>query len=577
MLLIPLLFLQPAITQEIKLECLDEGPGILPFKLGPTKLVSHYHSFVQLVSFQDLRDKINSVRTQLDDVAPKIHSKTNSLLEPHISFLRNKVDSVSQQLETFEIKRTKRGILDGLGSIVKSITGNLDYTDALRYDQALKIIQNNEDKLNNEINTHVSVSKDWMTQYSKVIDSIVENQNKLEILVRNISEADATRDNDLIKYAHLAQVLVILSDNIDSVSREVYGLENILAFIKMKIAHHSILSIEAIRHIISRLNKIYSSEEIVKVDMREYYDIVKLGYYYTDSNIVIVLKFPIVLTPLYELYKLAIIPNRYNQILSPNTPYLAIHQKDFRYIEAECPKTSKLYLCEENRNLQSKIPDDCIQQLITLQHTSTTCHPVNVSIENPAYEQLDERHYSIIFPKPTKLRLSCEQDLYKTLQGSFLAIIPQRCYLETEEFTLSNAHDHLEGQAMKLMDIPKNETTISSRASTIKLNSINLHHLHTANTKILMQQPSQPLEDNDHSFLYHTTIPLYTIILSIGGFITGILLYYKCYLKHIKNSMKTTTEEDQPELKRVYAIPSTTRINPKELPAQFTTKVINSR
>jgi hypothetical protein len=576
MFLISLPFLQLAVMQEIKLECLDDGPGILPFKIGSAKLFSHYHSFVQPISLRDLRDRINSVSIQLESVTPELHTKTNSLLKPHITFLKNKIEGVSHQLETFEKKRTRRGILDALGSIIKSITGNLDYTDALIYNQALKNIKNNENRLNNEINSHISVSKDWMIQYSKVIDTIVDNQRKLEILVKNVSEADATKDNDLIKYAHLAQVLVILSDNMDLVYQEVSKLENILAFIKISIAHHSLLSIDTIDFIINRLDNLYGTERTVKLDYREYYDIVKLGYYYTEDSIVIVLKFPIVLPPLYDYYKLAIIPNRYNKILSPITPYLVIHQKDFRYIEAECPKTSKLYLCEENPHLQSKTPDDCIQKLITTQRSPATCHSVNISVENPAYELLDERHYSIIFPKPTKVHLSCEQDLYKTLQGSFLAIIAQKCYLETEAFTLLNVNDHLKGQALKLMDISKTEIATPSWTPTIKLNSINLSHLHTTNSKISLQQPVPAPDDSTNYFLYHTTIPIYTIIISTGGLITGLVLYRYLYQKRTRN-MEITSKDTQPELQRVYAVPLTTRKPAVEPPAQFTTKVFNSR
>jgi hypothetical protein len=106
-----------------------------------------------------------------------------------------------------------------------------------------------------------------------------------------------------------------------------------------------------------------------------------------------------------------------------------------------------------NPHVQNKTPDECIQQLIVTQRSPATCHSVNISVKIPAYELLDARHYSIIFPKPTKVHLSCEQDLYKTLQSSFLVIIPQKCYLETEEFTLLNVNDHLKGQALKLKGI----------------------------------------------------------------------------------------------------------------------------
>lgn len=80
------------------------------------------------------------------------------------------------QLETFEANRARRGLVDGLGSVIKSVTGNLDYTDAMHYNQALKPLQDNQNDLIHEF--HISLTKNWTNQYSRVIDSMVDKQNQ---------------------------------------------------------------------------------------------------------------------------------------------------------------------------------------------------------------------------------------------------------------------------------------------------------------------------------------------------------------------------------------------------------------
>ncbi|KOB52050.1 Uncharacterized protein OBRU01_26605, partial [Operophtera brumata] len=118
----------------------------------------------------------------------------------------------------------------------------------------------------------------------------------------------------------------------------------------------------------------------------------------------------------------------------------------------------------------------------------------------------------ISFPVSTKVHLSCGQDLYKTLQGSYLAVIPQNCFLETPEFTISNTNDRLKGQALnlKIIDLPSDDFVTSSSAPAFKLNSINLNHLHGTNKEISLQSPL-PLRSNIDYGLYHTTIPMYVI------------------------------------------------------------------
>lgn len=152
--------LQGTDSKEIRLESLDDGPGLLPFKLGPTRIVTHCHSFIQDINLSDLQYKIVLVRQQLDDIMPDLTNKTTNLYEPHIDYLKYKIENIFEQLQTFRINRTKRGLIDGLGSVIKSISGNLDYTDALRYDNVLKTLQENENKLVTELNSHISLSKE---------------------------------------------------------------------------------------------------------------------------------------------------------------------------------------------------------------------------------------------------------------------------------------------------------------------------------------------------------------------------------------------------------------------------------
>lgn len=560
-----LLLLQQTYAQDVKIESLDDGPGILPFKLGPTRITSHYHSFLQYIDLQELQNKITSVQTQIHDISPDLNNKTLDLFEPHINYLKDKLQSTFDQLQTFKTKREKRGLIDGLGSVIKSLTGNLDYTDAQRYDNALKLLKDNENEIVTELNNHISLSKDWTEQYTKIIKSISDNQDKIEILLNKIKVSDITRDNDLIKYAHLAQVFIILTDNVESVSQEINKLQDALAFIKIKSMHHSILSLDSLRTMIDRLIVLYNKNSIIDLDTREYYDIIGISSFYSDNKVVIVYKFPLVLPQEFSMFKLSIIPNKYNQVLIPPHPFLVIHKKDARYIVAECPKLSKGYLCEEEKNIQISTSKDCIQQLIITQQREDTCQPTSVSLEKTALEQLDDQHYTIYFPNTTKVHLSCGQDLYNSLQGSFLISIPHSCYIETPDFIISNSEDHLKGHPIKIMNIPTERPTIQPLTSSLKLNTIRLEHLQAANLKVSQQQLLN-LTDENRS-LYHTTIPIYTIILAAFGLIIGI-----AYRRYKFQQMNTTEEstEDTTEIQGVYAVPKERRV---ETPAQFTTRL----
>lgn len=127
------------LAHEIRLESLDNGPGILPFKLGNARLITHYHTFLQFIELTDIKDRLDSVDSQLKLFETKLINDTYLIYELQIHYLSGKINKIRNQLSTLEPNnfRSKRGLVDGLGSLVKSITGNLDHTDAEKYNNAI--------------------------------------------------------------------------------------------------------------------------------------------------------------------------------------------------------------------------------------------------------------------------------------------------------------------------------------------------------------------------------------------------------------------------------------------------------
>lgn len=529
---------------------------------------------MNVIDLEIINSKINLVKSQLYNLKPQLTNKTSSLYEPHVEYLRTKLARLADLIQSFEHNRNKRGLIDGLGSIIKSISGNLDSTDAIKYNNAIKVLQNNEHKLESELIQQISLSKEWTLQNSHILDNITKNQEEIHKVLKLIISSESNRDTDLVKYAHMAQYLLILSDNIDSLSEEFHKLENTLAFIRASSTPHSILRISELIDMLGKLRVLYFKDEILDIDLRNYYDVMKTGYYYASNKIVIAIKIPIAYQNTYSLYRLSIIPNKNNLILIPTLPFIAISGKDSMYIETECPKVNEWYLCQEDSRHSLYKEQDCIQHLIVNQELSPTCNPTRITLKRTALEQLDDAHYTINFPNTTRVKISCGQEQYKSLQGSFLVTIPAKCYLQTPDITISNSNDHLKGHPIKITEIPTYENSAQNEEITIQLNSIDLEKLHAANMNI-MSQHTMKLDDSADSSIYHTTIPIY-VILSVAtiAIIIGLVIR-RVRSRHLKNP---DTEEVNIG---IYAeIPKTRRINPHQIkvdhcsiPATLSTKV----
>lgn len=152
----------------------------------------------------------------------------------------------------------------------------------------------------------------------------------------------------------------------------------------------------------------------MNISFKEYFDIVKLGYYCNSRNLVLVFKIPVVLPHTYDLYKLSVVPNRDDKVLFPSYPLLAIHDKDFMYIEAECPKSSQYYLCEDSINQHYNSQGDCIHRLTSTQQVDISRQFIVAKLKGEDVKALYNRHYVASCPAPTTIWLSCTDTQHST-------------------------------------------------------------------------------------------------------------------------------------------------------------------
>lgn len=550
-------------ASEIRLEQLDNGPGLLPFKLGPTKLITQYHSFIQYIELTDIENQLDSIYSQINNFRTQLNNYTLPVFELQIDYLNTKLIKITSQLKSLEPNRIKRGLVDGLGSFIKSITGNLDQSDAEKYNKAIKMLENNNEKLITEINSHISLNKEWTSQYTQIISNIVDNQQKINETLNLILDKNNLSE---IRFAKFAQLLAIITENVDDLYLELVRLENTLAFIRASSTHHSMLSIDNLEKMIIRLKNIYNDNKIVDADLRDYYNIIKPGSYFIDKRIVVIFKFPIISPNDFDLYRLAIVPNKAHQTFIPPYPLMATDGRLFMYMEAECPKFSRYLLCEETTNHLLREQPDCIQNIVINQALDESCRPMTISFTKEAMEQLDERHYTLVFPQPTKVELRCDRQEFVSLLGSYLATIPADCSLRTNEMIITNINDEIRGQPLKITEVSNDYNLKPGESPHITLNTINLKSLHHLEDRILVQTPIQ-LDHIDTAPLYHTTIPLYLIIL--GAAVLALSITLQRYMQRKKT--RGTAEGKGKE--HIYAVPEET-IAQEPVPATFSLKVL---
>lgn len=518
----------PLTLDAIRLDDLSDGPGILPFKLGSTKIISHDHTFLQEIDIDMISRQIDILQVQLTDLSNKLSNKNYSIFRHQILHLFNKLNKTALELETFEPRRAKRGLFNPLGSFIKSISGNLDNEDALRFENALNILQNNDQDISLKFNKHISLYKEMTLQQTQILNNLTSNQGKLYKAI-NLISSTVLSDKDLIlQFSQISQLFSIVSENVQELSFEINRISNIIAFSRTNVMHHSILSVGNLRSMLSKLKELYNPSSLLNLDIRFYYDLISLGSYFIDKKIVIVLKFPIMSLQSYDLYKLCPVPNKKSEVILPPFPYMASNSQEFAYMEAECPKIDTWYICKQQLGHQIRTHSDCVFNLIYHQHTAD-CHPTSISLLKEALLELDSQHYVLSLPSEIRIKSSCRQENYEILKGSYLATIPRNCSIRTPEFTIVNSDDKSRGQPVEIMTFPESIPMSADSKKQLphyNFTTTDLNKLHNIQHQVLMDPPVD-INSENLSSLYHTTIPTYVIVLLSALALFSLAYYMK--------------------------------------------------
>lgn len=195
-------------AQQIQVQNLDSNPGILPFKLGEVSLKTATHTFLHYIDMNEINKQVLETNKHYDDLKLLIDQFSDDI--NRITLL-NTCNSLNYELKLVNYKirslmpnlRTKRGLINPLGSLVKFISGNLDQQDAEEIHNHLKELENNENKIINKFNNHLSLSKISMRNMNKTMTVLIDNQNAIKYKVEEIRN---TLNGTLFHFYHTLEI-----------------------------------------------------------------------------------------------------------------------------------------------------------------------------------------------------------------------------------------------------------------------------------------------------------------------------------------------------------------------------------
>ena len=424
----------------LHLQSLENNPGVYPVKEGQAYLQTDYWTIIKVLNLNRIYDDLNFVISKYNEFNTLVNKNISYLRDfqvtrLHVEYIRDITVQKYEQL--VPQKRFKRGLFNPLGSLIKIITGNLDYNDAVRYEKIISQLANDQTTMSNKF-----------TLISKMLDSFINttevlNQNSVVLderlkIVESMIKELVSKDNHLVYTTYIISLFNLFVSNFRTIFIKLGEIETALAFSKISILHQSIInSTELLQHLLlisQTENLIYtpSAENLVKLE-----ETINIKSYIKQNQITFIMEIPItdnITYNYYKLYSLPIFHKSENKTFSiiPKYPYLLAKGTKYLPIIKPCRSLAagEQFLCKEYH--QTLYPEiTCIEQLLKFEDNVTQCEQRQIDIENVRIQRITSTSWILFSKFRNTLTETCNGDVNKySIIGTYVMTLDEPCNVE---------------------------------------------------------------------------------------------------------------------------------------------------
>ncbi|XP_047522866.1 uncharacterized protein LOC125061448 [Pieris napi] len=555
-----LLVTQAVTIRALQLQKVEKNPGVLPLREGTAMITYDKWIVIKTLDIKLIKEELEFnmhryielnriVELQLNTSSPSLIYFNDVKLQ--VNYMLN--ITLNKYSEIVPINRQKRGLINPLGSLVKMITGNLDYDDAIKYDNLIKNVKSREHSLEKK----TTVISEMIRLVANSTINITNNLEQLSDAINKINK----NIKDISIISHVNQITHIYNSflhNFQIIYTKLTEIENILAFSRMGVLHQSIINTNElinVLRIIEKTDKLIFKvipENIVRIEQS-----MTLKSYFKNNVITLVLEIPLVKKETYFYYKIVPLPitqpeTNLTLIILPKYPYLIAKGLKAKSLSTPCKNIEEeIYLCDE---LQTMVPveDTCILDLMKYSH-NVSCKQIPIEFEEIKVELLQINRWIIYSKSPVDLVRTCDNEiLHYTLINTYLLTIEDKCQYNIANHNLrihSSNGEKLISQKLPLVNLPENlKISIQSNINPVKLNGVDL-----TNLKVL-SYALQNSENQSDSVVKTNSVSLGTIILYVILILSLIsFLAYKkiktCIIFQGRNHPPKNCSSDDFELK----------------------------
>ncbi|XP_045542238.1 uncharacterized protein LOC123723490 [Papilio machaon] len=563
-ILIVLLVLKAAsLLQGLQMQSLKNVPGIFPVKEGKAVISREKWTLIRILDLNNIQDDLTLNINKLKELNTLIEANFNQTyinvvfrnFRIQVEYIKNvTLNKYKQLVPSF---RVKRGLINPLGSIIKTITGNLDHEDARRYDRIIGEIKTKQNALNYKITLvtdFIENLNNWSVSVYNNINQLNDNFNIVQNNLENIKEQERTAFNTNI----IVHTYSLILHNFQSLYSKLGEIETAIAFSKLKTLHQSIVDSEKLLIVLKDIEKSarfafsVSLDNLVKIEQT-----ITIKAYCKENQLTFLLEIPLIEKETYTYYKLYPTPisrDHDTYVILPKYPYMIVNGLNSEPLAEPCTATTPSnFICYVDSTSQI-LEDRCITDIMKYATNLSSCEFIPVVIDNILLHHIQPNRWIIFVKQNTLLQQQCNNDIFQRyVQGSHVITIEdQACEVKIDKFTLK-VHPQMT-ELMQYLKLPVISLPHISNVKTRQRKPIMMEDMNLKNMQLLVKSVKSVSESEvEIGKIRVYSVSVWTIILYliIAVFIVVIWyirlkkLDYTCNFRNSQNTDDSDNFESQ--------------------------------
>lgn len=238
-------------SQLLNTQQIQDDLAIIELKLGNAKIINHFQNVIHIINLENYVDNANKIEETLD-----ILEKDTSIGDS-MKITKLKLAQLKDKINTLiPFKRQKRGLFNGVGSVVKYITGNMDDNDARKLNSQIDALNRNDYSLSEKLKQQNVLNFKMMERFHNISSHINNEQDKISLILTKYQENFSNKINKEDYVISKIQYLNRINYNIDLLSNQITNIGESIVLAKLNITSISkfVLNYKEVEEIYNLVN-----------------------------------------------------------------------------------------------------------------------------------------------------------------------------------------------------------------------------------------------------------------------------------------------------------------------------------